>query len=902
MPGFVQKVNEKKFSRRTFLKTTAAATASLTFAGCGNVLTSAGANVAAMKNNIDAKNGEWVPVACWTHCGAKCALKAYVVENTVVRIKSDDTHEDSQEYPQRRACVRGHSRRMDVFSADRIKYPMKRKSWQPGGGQNAHGELRGKDEWERISWDEAMDIIAKEITRIKDTYGNRAILTSGNNYALGIMEEIPYFCDYDQIIKGLEVQNAFNLYGGSVYHTGTASAGAFGISPQLYGFGNGSAISNDFINDRLDARNCEYCIMMGLNPAWSANNNNVWANWVPVKEAGCKFFSIDPMYTDTAAVLEAEWIPARPGTDMTMLMAMAYVMITEDDPVTNPIIDWDVVERCTIGFDKDHMPEGEDPTKNFKDHILGTYDGQPKDPEWASQICGVDPEMIRKLARIMRKDNKVALLSSWGVSRGNNQEYYTQIFLIVGAMGGHFGKSGHMTSSTVRDQSMNGGPSLITLGSRRLPNLKSPVDDIIRDPLLWKAILDKKYIYNGWWGEKPAETREIDIHCIYNHSLNLMHRQEGTMYGIKAVRQMDMVVSHAMSFNENAKYSDFILPVSTPWENPWPWMTTWDDREHCVFGMQAVQPMYEGHSDQWIACELLKRWGIDEKKAFPYTELQQTYNRLSTSTVLQADGVTYKPLVSFTQADLDYFGADQAKPNTDGMITYQELKKLGVYSVPRKVGDNFGHIAYKEFREDPEKHPMVSKSGKMEFYSTTAVDLSKRMGYSEPLAPVPTYGVLNGYEYTFENNDYKSGKKGEYPFQVYNPHYLRTAHAHYDNVNWLREALIRPIYISQVDADAKGIKDGDTVKIYNQHGAVLRPACVTNRITPGVVALPHGGWIEMDEENQVDKGGCDNMLVAPVTLTTGTSSYNTNVCNIELWTKYKLTPDGQRLNQVPDVK
>ena len=53
---------------------------------------------------------------------------------------------------------------------------MKRKSWQPGGGEATHGELRGKDEWERVSWDEALDLVAQGLTRAKEQYGNRSIL------------------------------------------------------------------------------------------------------------------------------------------------------------------------------------------------------------------------------------------------------------------------------------------------------------------------------------------------------------------------------------------------------------------------------------------------------------------------------------------------------------------------------------------------------------------------------------------------------------------------------------------------------------------------------------------------------------------------------------------------------
>jgi len=95
---------------------------------------------------------------------------------------------------------------------------------------------------------------------------------------------------------------------------------------------------------------------------------------------------IDPYYSESAQALGDEWIPIRPGTDHAMLLGMAHTLIVEDDPVTNPLIDWDFLNRCSVGFDADHMPEGADPQENFKDYVLGTYDGVPKTPEWASEI------------------------------------------------------------------------------------------------------------------------------------------------------------------------------------------------------------------------------------------------------------------------------------------------------------------------------------------------------------------------------------------------------------------------------------------------------------------------------------------------------------------------------------
>ena len=82
--------------------------------------------------------------------------------------------------------------------------------------------------------------------------------------------------------------------------------------------------------------------------------------------------------------------------------------------LTNPLVKWDFLNKYTIGFDADHMPEGADPKDNLKDYILGTYDGQPKTPEWASEICGVEPSKIRELAREIGGTERVALLTGLG--------------------------------------------------------------------------------------------------------------------------------------------------------------------------------------------------------------------------------------------------------------------------------------------------------------------------------------------------------------------------------------------------------------------------------------------------------------------------------------------------------
>jgi len=152
-------LTESALSRRSFLKWSAAMGGAAALAG-GVKYGLKAAEGAALQQPED----KWVTAACWHNCGGRCLIKAQVSDGIVTRVKTDDTHPDSPDFPQQRGCARGRSQRMQAFSADRLKYPMKRKNWEPGGGNK---ELRGKDEWVRISWDEALDIVASEFKRAK---------------------------------------------------------------------------------------------------------------------------------------------------------------------------------------------------------------------------------------------------------------------------------------------------------------------------------------------------------------------------------------------------------------------------------------------------------------------------------------------------------------------------------------------------------------------------------------------------------------------------------------------------------------------------------------------------------------------------------------------------------------
>ncbi len=848
--SLAQTLNEAVLSRRSFLKWssvlggTAAVASGLTF-GLDEIQAST--------SGASSSEGEWITAACWHNCGGqRCVLKAQVVDGVVQRVKTDDTHPDSPDHPQIRGCARGRSQQQQIFGADRIKYPMKRKNWAPGGGRK---ELRGRDEWVRISWDEALDIVASELQRIKEAYGNEGILEVGSF-----------------------MSRPLSLFGGAVGTWGTTSWGTWYYTGPMTGIGDGLSVTSH--NDRMDLRNSQLIVIWGGNPAWSAQGNSM-SFYREAKKAGAKFIFLDPFYNDSAMILGDEWVPVRPGTDHALALGMAHTLLTEDDPETNPLIDWDFLNRCTVGFDREHMPEGADPDLNFKDYVLGELDGEAKTPEWAAAICGVHPNTIRALAREIAMTKRVALLTAWAPARTNNTDSWPQVFMTLGAMTGHIGQSGRMTGVSCWEYTANGGPALVRAGGGGVPRIEAETINIkINNNELWDAILNKEYTA-GYQDKRP-----INIQMIIHDGGSGLNQKVGMTKGIAAHREVEFVLTTNFNLNTNAKYSDVVLPVTTQRERAG---FVKGNREHLIWARQVVEPLFEAKDDDWIAAELGKKLGFDPAVISPVPLKQQVFNQLKGATVKKANGVDTEPLLTITAADIAELGVE-GEPQT-GRITLQEMKDNGVYSIPRSMDDNLGYIALKAFREDPEANPLDTPSGKLEIYCQTIVDFVKNSGFTE-IQPIPTYNKpQEGYEDTFA--DWENKVKGEYPFQLFTFHYRRRSHSMLDSVPWLRELFPQDFWMNSVDAQELGLKTGDVVKVSSPHGTVLRHLFVSERIMPGVVALGEGAWAEIDEATGIDIAGATNTLNGAIATGQGHQGWNTCIVKIE---KYEGS-----INLEPDV-
>jgi len=858
-----KKLTETFLARRSFIKWGAALGGTAVLAGG---LSYGFKNLETATGQTEAE-GKWIPAACWADCGSKGFNKVLVVDGVAVRGGTDNVLADHPDQPQLRSCARGRALRDRLLGPDRLKYPMKRRNWEPGGGNK---ELRGRDEWVRISWDEALDIVASETKRIVEKYGNTAIY-GGRIYC--------------------EVERTINLYGGFVRDSASCSSGTWSATGPAIGLPTGRGGTGEDFNDHVDLRNSQLIVLWAYNPAWSRAGVPAY-NLLQCKKAGARFICVDPFFNPTAIAMEVgidDWVPCRPATDHALALGIMHTLLVEDDPVSNPLVRWDFLDRYTVGFDSDHMPEGVDPKENFKDYVLGTYDGQPKNAEWAAEICGVHPQRIRTLAREIASTPRVAILMSPAPARVLEAQSFPQAMVTLGAMTGHIGTSGNMVNSDTGHAWLCEGAELVRGGTwigrpsnfPGTPSISNPVSVSINRNEIWDAILTGKYT------AAKNDIRDINIQMIYDGKAAGLNQMPGTVKGIQAFRKVEFVVAQDLFLTSHAQFADIVLPITSYWEREG--TVTPSYRERLTWSSQVVEPLFESKDDVWVARELAVRLGVDPDRVQPYSPKQDIFNQVAAATVIKEDGSDYEPLVTITDADIREFGVEGMPQQ--GRIPIKEFKEKGMYSVPRKAGDKFGHIVLEDFVKDPEANPLRTTSGKLEIHCQSLADRIENRGWST-IKPIPAYKrPIEGYEDTFAN--WEGKVKGEFPLQLYSLHVLRRAHSSFDNSPWLREAFPNPLFMNPIDAAERSLNEDDTILIRSKHGKVLRTVHLVENLRPGVVALGQGQWVDWDDELELDKAGCTNVLNGAIATGEGHQGWNSCIVQVEKWQGEPLLPDHE---------
>lgn len=866
-------------TRRSFVKWGTAAAGAATLAGFTGCAPSGQEDLSETGGkSADAapeeEKGVWLTGACMNNCScnsSRCLLKVYVEDGIPLKIRTDEEDEDAAKSLQRRACPRGRSQVSNYLSPARVKYPMKRKSWSP---EQPNGELRGIDEWERISWDEALGYVADELKKCLETYGNKAILTSGYSGTFGITY-------YDQVMTLIE------YLGGGVNYFGTVSWGSW-AQPEMFMTGLLTQAPDGFGLQKSDLH-----VLFGFN--WSANRaGNTSYQLNMAREKGSKVIVIDPWLNQTAQALADEWIPIIPGTDTAFIVGMAYHQIE------NNLQAQDYLDKYCVGFDAEHMPDGADPKENFKDYVLGTYDSEPKTPEWAEAICGVPAAKIRETAEQIASAKNVNFYGALSSTKIQAGEMMAQAFYTFALMHGGLGKEGNYASWQGQEE-VAGGKSYVTAGDAKNGKGLNPPPDPLMPPKLitmpnfaqiedneawecldvseyWQSIVDGEYGRDAW----PGGKRKVDIHLIYAGGYaNFLNQYPNTNAAIKAYRKADFVFADQPFFNPSAQYCDIVLPAATWWEkyDGIAWSLAHDSL-YCTD--KIMEPLYEAKPESWIAEQLAEKMGVDTHAGNTMTDEERRYYSLKGATYLaDAQTMTYEPLFTITQEDIDEMGVE-GEPQ-EGLVTVAEVREKGVFKMPRSEGDGLSTVPFADYIADPEANPLNTSTGKFEIYCPGLAAQINSLGFSS-IYPIAKWQADEGQG--------QGAQTDEYPLLLWTPHSLRRMHSNNDNVISLREAFPQECFMSVVDAEARGIKNGDPVLMTSPYGKVLRPAKVLPTIVPGAVALQDGAWARIDPETGIDLGGCPNILQAPKASGQGVQAWTGTIVQVEKYDgSLTLDPD-----------
>jgi len=771
-----------------------------------------------------------VVTSCDHNCGSRHMLVAHKKGDVIVRLSSDDGRYqeggsfglDTEQVPQLRACLRGRSYRSRLYSPERLLYPMLRV-----------GE-RGEGKFKRVSWDEALDFIAHKMVELKAKYGPTALLDqayAGSSF--GVLHKS------DQI-EGL-LARFLGMFG---CRTNSWSV------PSYQGTTFSSRVTFGTIEDgnEDDAfAHSKLIIMWGWNPAYTFHGGNTFYYMRLAKQRGCKFVVVDPQFTDSAASYDAWWIPIKPNTDCAMLAGMAHYIFE------NHLQDQKFIDEFVQGMDAGTMPGWAIGQENFKDYILGKYDGTPKTPEWAEKICGVSAADIRKLADMYARTKPAALKASWAPGRASYGEQYNRMAAALQAMTGNIG--------------VLGGSSEGVGKGWHAESFAYPYDE--NSNLWWGSIKSDRWAHcvlnypnvkreevGCWPREDELDGKIPNIKGIWWHGSDWFNQLTNINKEIEAVKKLELVVCADATITPSGLWADVLLPAATHFERHDVGLP-WYKGHYYIHRPKVIEPMGESKTDFQIFTELAYRL---EKLEPALKDFGKRYNPKADRSYFQnPDAVDEAYLVDWWQRVQNHQGVTMG---------WEEFKRRGVYKFVLKKP----LVAFRAQIEDGED--FETPSGKIEIFSTTLAQVKDwtRTQYGYPIPAIPKWIE------PFESLNHVKVK--EFPFHMITPHPRWRTHSIFHNIPWLRETYQQEVTLAARDAARLGIKTGDIVEVWNDRGRVVVPAYVTERCMPGVVVLFEGAWMDRDGKG-VDRAGNPDFLTKDEPSPAGAFAYNTILCNVK---------------------
>lgn len=661
---------------------------------------------------------------------------------------------------------------------------------------------RGEGKFKRISWDEATAFIAAEMTRITEKYGREAIYY---NYQSGAY----YHTQGSPAWKRL-----LNLTGGYLnFHNTYSTAQIANATPYTHGQYTGSNFTQIAHSDLV--------VLFGLNLSETrmSGGGQVEEMRRALETSKARVIIIDPRYTDSVITEHAEWLPLRPTTDAALVAGIAHTLITEN------LINEAEVNKYCVGYDRSTLPEAAEPNASYKDYVLGTgNDGTVKTPEWAADITGIPANRIRQLAREIASARACFICQGWGPQRHANGEQTVRAIQTLPALTGHFGRQG--TNNGNWGYGKPYGVPLLATGT-------NPITTSIPCYLWTDAILNPEKMTALTMGVRGVDKLKTGIKMFFNQAGNVLLNQHGDTNRTRKILAdetlCETIVVIENHMTPSAKYADILLPETSYLEAEDLVDSSYAEGAHhfMVAIQKTITPMWEVRSTYDVCADIAGHLGLREK----FTEGK-------------------------TQAQWAEAHYQQIREKRTYLPQWHIAKEKGV--IDQQVATEKESIAFLSFREDPGANPLATPSGKIEIYSQALADLAKKwiLPQGDRIPAVPEFCVV-------KESHLNKELTAKYPLQLSGFHTKGHTHSTYTNILALHEAVPDEVWINPIDAQARQLHSGDRVRVFNDRGIVEMPCKVTQRILPGVAAMPQGAWTRLDS-NGVDVGGCINTLTSPL--------------------------------------
>lgn len=697
-----------------------------------------------------------------------------------------------------------------TYSRTRVEYPMVREGFLKHGHKSDTSK-RGSEKFVKVSWEKAISLVSSEIARVQKTYGYKSIYAGSYGW----------YCTGKLHNPQTLMNRMMKISGGYVGRIGDYSTGAAQvILPHVLG---SIEVYEQQTSWPLVLKHAKNVVFWGANPLvtcqieWDVAGHGAFPYLKELKKAHKKgqidVYSVDPVTNDTAMYFDSTEIRPKPNTDVAMMLGMMYHLYSTNQ------YDKEFIKKYTVGF------------KDFEDYLLGKIDKTPKNLEWASEICGVDAEVIKKFAQTL-KDKKSMLMAGWGVQRADHGEqfHWTLVTLAcmlgqIGVPGCGFGFSYHYSNGGTPSSD---APGLGGISTNINSNQNGPWTEYKPFNIPCARMVDmianpgKTIDFNGRKITYP-ETK-----MVYWTSGNPFHHHQDRNTMIEAWKKLETFIVHEPYWTPTARMADIVLPATTEIERNDIEVIGDYNSSHIIAMKKGIDPVKESKDDYEICRLISKELGYEKE----FTDGKAS----------QMDWI--KEFYSNSKAQVEQKGIK--------MPSFEEFWEKGFVKFDVKEADkNF--TRYEKYRNNPMLSPLGTPSGKIEISSRVV----KKFKYDDCLH----------YPSWIEPKEWLGSEKSKsFPLHIVSPHPKYRLHSQLSNT-WLRDLYEvkgrEPIWINPKDAEKRNIKNGDIVKVYNKRGSTLAGAVVTNNVLPGVLRMEEGGWYDPvvpGEKNTMCRHGDVNQL------------------------------------------